>query len=378
MSTPTDMIARATALIPDLRARAAEAEANRVLQDETIHDLVESELMKMMVPKRFGGLELDWSVGSRILDLVAQGDGSVAWVLNAYICMTWVVATFPEEVQEEVFGGRGYVIGPCPMNPNTGTAKKVEGGYRVTLNAPFASGVHHSQWAVCCAMEEADAGASGPPRALAVVIPRSDYSYDLSTWATLGMRGTGSPVLVAKDIFVPDRRAMDMTLLVEGTTQGSLSNPAPMYRVPFIVGFALMSAGMLIGMARHMSDAFLNHVKTRVFALTGQAQAGMTAAAALNAADLDCLMANVADGSLSIEDRARFRLNTAYVALLCRQAVDVAKAGSGSNAMRDGNPIQQVYRDFQMVGGSQAYQLDFTEELYGRLRLDLPIEPGNV
>ena len=54
------MVARARALIPQLRDRAARTEELRRLPPETERDLHEAGLFRIVQPKRVGGSELDY------------------------------------------------------------------------------------------------------------------------------------------------------------------------------------------------------------------------------------------------------------------------------------------------------------------------------
>src|ERR1700722_9632335 len=249
MTTAKQSLERPNALIPQLRSRTDEPDRVGNLDDQTIQELVDSELLKTMVPRAFGGLEQDWIVFSQILEALGRGCGSTGWVMNAYLCTTFVVATFPERAQREVFGSKGYTLGPCPMNPRLGKARKVDGGYQVTLTAPFGSGVYHSDWAVLCAMTEENASeAKSVP--LVMLIPRKDYRFDLKSWAVFGMRGTGSATITVKDVFVPDHLVMDLNVLSNGNAPGALINTAPMYKVPYISAFVLAAVGLIVGTAR--------------------------------------------------------------------------------------------------------------------------------
>src|ERR1700692_2786086 len=111
MTTANELINRATALLPHLRERTDEADRVGHLHDETIRELVDSDLLKVMVPQAFGGFEQDWVAGAKILEVLGRGCGSNGWVMNAYLCTTWVVARFPADAQREVFGNQGYTIG---------------------------------------------------------------------------------------------------------------------------------------------------------------------------------------------------------------------------------------------------------------------------
>lgn len=64
-------------------------------------------------------------------------------------------------------------------------AVRVDGGWRITGQVPFASGCHHTQWLVMPAQED---GADTP---FGVFFPRQSATI-VDTRHTLGMRGTGS------------------------------------------------------------------------------------------------------------------------------------------------------------------------------------------
>jgi alkylation response protein AidB-like acyl-CoA dehydrogenase len=56
---PDEIVARAAALKPVLRARQRETERNRRVSDETVADLKAAELYKVQQPARYGGFEFD-------------------------------------------------------------------------------------------------------------------------------------------------------------------------------------------------------------------------------------------------------------------------------------------------------------------------------
>ncbi|MBV8804325.1 MAG: hypothetical protein JO042_04745 [Sinobacteraceae bacterium] len=386
MTTSEELVERAKGLVPRLRGRAHNAEEMGRLHDETVQELVEAELLKTMTPKRFGGLQFSWDTGARIIETIASGDSSAGWVMNAYLSTSWVMSIFPLETQQEVFGSRGYALGPCPINPGLGKARKVAGGYRVTLKGPFASGVYHSEWAVACAMVEKGDN-SDLPVSIVMLLPRADYTFDLSSWAVLGMKATGSATIIAEDVFVPDQRAMGMEFLSNGKAPGAVAHKSPVYRVPYGPGFFFYTTAALLGMARHGVDAFRDHLLSAIIAFTGEpksdnpaaqmslgsAAAPVDAAAALIHSDVAACLSAVEKGTLDISQRSAFRLHGAYAALLCRQSITAVKDMAGANALRQGSPIQRVFRDIQMASGNWAFNLPVGEELYGRHHLGKPI-----
>ena len=73
------MVARARALIPQLRERASKTEELRRLPPETERDLHDAGLFRIVQPKRAGGSELDYVALVDCADALGQADASVAW-----------------------------------------------------------------------------------------------------------------------------------------------------------------------------------------------------------------------------------------------------------------------------------------------------------
>src|SRR6202049_1482034 len=122
-----DLLARAEALVPVLRERAPRAEQLRRLPDETIADLHSSGLFRMLQPARVGGSELPYRALSELTAVIAQGCGSTAWVLANLAAHHWLLAMWPPEAQDEIWGGsRDTLIGSALIFPR-GRATRVDG-----------------------------------------------------------------------------------------------------------------------------------------------------------------------------------------------------------------------------------------------------------
>ncbi|MGH7005728.1 MAG: acyl-CoA dehydrogenase family protein, partial [Alphaproteobacteria bacterium] len=73
-------IERARALIPQLRERAAHAEALRRLPDETHEEFMEGDLYRLYQPRLYGGFEMDYQLQIDVAAEIGRGCGSSAWV----------------------------------------------------------------------------------------------------------------------------------------------------------------------------------------------------------------------------------------------------------------------------------------------------------
>jgi alkylation response protein AidB-like acyl-CoA dehydrogenase len=71
---------QARALIPVLAGRAAATSAARDVLPETIADFHRLGILRIIQPRRFGGLQLRFSAFSRIVETITEGCASSGWV----------------------------------------------------------------------------------------------------------------------------------------------------------------------------------------------------------------------------------------------------------------------------------------------------------
>src|ERR687883_327725 len=97
------MVARARALIPELRRRASKTEELRRLPPETERDLHDAGLFRIMQPKRVGGAELDYVALVDCADALGQADASVAWNFANLASHHWMLGMFDRQAQDVVW-----------------------------------------------------------------------------------------------------------------------------------------------------------------------------------------------------------------------------------------------------------------------------------
>ena len=98
------MVARARALIPELRDRASRTEELRRLPPETERDLHDAGLFRIVQPKRVGGSELDYVALIDCADALGQADASVAWNFANLASHHWMLGMFDRQAQDAVWG----------------------------------------------------------------------------------------------------------------------------------------------------------------------------------------------------------------------------------------------------------------------------------
>ena len=99
-----ELVARARALAPKLRERAVQAERDRNIPSETVQDYIDAGLMRIIMPRRWGGYEHDHEVAFNIaIELGKSTCGSSAWCLNYFSDHAGILAHFPDEAQHDVW-----------------------------------------------------------------------------------------------------------------------------------------------------------------------------------------------------------------------------------------------------------------------------------
>src|SRR5271165_3908302 len=98
------MLERARALIPLLAERAPAATAARKLPAETIAEYREAGIMRILQPRRFGGMQGRFSLFSRIVEELTYGCASSAWVY-AVLRSEYREAGIMRILQPRRFGG---------------------------------------------------------------------------------------------------------------------------------------------------------------------------------------------------------------------------------------------------------------------------------
>ena len=206
------LLAAVARLAPAIAEAADEAERARRLPLALAQAMAEAGLFRAMVPRAYGGLEVDPRACFEVVEAVARVDGSAGWIVMIGAGTPAFIAPYLSEAAAfEVF----------QRNPNAvlggtigtrGRAVAVEGGFRVSGRWPFGSGSQHCDWlASGCAIydgEQPRLAEDGQPARCVVVTPARDVTI-LDTWTVSGLRASGSHDYELRDVFVPADFAPD-------------------------------------------------------------------------------------------------------------------------------------------------------------------------
>ena len=349
----------AHALAPKLRARAEQCARERKTPNETIQDLKDTGLMRLLQPQRFGGYEMGWDMFCEIIQILAAACGSQAWVYRVLADHAQMIGLFPAQAQHDVWGEDPSVLASSSFPP-MGRATPVAGGYRLSGKHAFSSGIDHADWIICGGMIE-DAAQAGQRRASYFLVPKRDVTI-IDDWQVNGLEGTGSKSFEIKDAFVPDHRVLDWDDAAAGRGPGGTVNKAAIFRLPrggyTTSGFSALAVGMAKGMleewltltARRRSEGKPIAGLESVQMIAGEASAAIDAAEALYLTNIrDAMRAVEAGQQLPPGGAAAVRCNVAYACQLTSGAVNRLHAAMGSSAVYSGSPIERQFRNF-LVG----------------------------
>jgi 3-hydroxy-9,10-secoandrosta-1,3,5(10)-triene-9,17-dione monooxygenase len=384
MMTPEAYLERVRALLPALRQRAMPAERQRRLPDETLKDFQEAGLFRAVQPERYGGYELDLATFHRAVMEIGTVCGSSAWVLAVVGIHNWQLGLFHAQAQEDVWHDDTSVLLSTSLAP-TGTAERVDGGFRLRGRWSFSSGCDFCQWAVLGAMVPASQ-ASEPPAMCTFLVPRSDYTID-DNWYVMGLCATGSKDIVIEDAFVPEYRSLMSLDMFYLRYPGMAVNTGPLYRLPFGSVFPYCIVTPAIGAARGALNAFREQTQTRVAARDNArvaedpfAQCTLAEAAAAVDAAQERVLHNFdemlslarADQEISLAYRARYRWDAAKAIDWSVGAVDRLLQASSGRVVFLSNPIQRAWRDVHAMRAHVGNNLEKAAAVFGRSELGLP------
>jgi 3-hydroxy-9,10-secoandrosta-1,3,5(10)-triene-9,17-dione monooxygenase len=239
------LLRRARALIPSLAERAPAAAAARKLPVRTISEYRDTGILRILQPKRFGGMQGRFSLFSRIVEELTYGCASSAWVYAVLAEHQWIIAQYPEAAQVDVWGDDPEEVASSSLAPRA-AAKRVGGGWRLSGRFPFSSGCDYAQWAILGAF----LGEMGDPRHIAYLLAPLAEIEIVDDWQVLGLAGTGSKSLVLHDVFIPEHRCVMVSDLFAGTPPGALVHPEyPVLRAPrgFLVSYSLPPVAIALG-----------------------------------------------------------------------------------------------------------------------------------
>ncbi|MGR7025793.1 hypothetical protein [Geodermatophilus sp. URMC 62] len=371
--TPAEVVARAEAMIPMLRAQQQEADDRGHFSDEVLQAFRDAGFYRMLQPKLFGGYEFDTETFFEVVYRIAAGHPGTAWCFCLSATHVAVVASyFDEQAQYELLGDGEY-RSPHRAVPG-GRLTPVAGGYRASGTWAFSSGIPVSTHFMADGFVYEE-GSEQPTRVVTFVARKEDVEV-LPDWghgATLGMQASGSNSVKINDLFIPEHWTTDHDILFgskidysEGTP-GTRLHGNPRYLGLFDPTYHMSFAANMAGAARAAVERLAEILPSTKQILGAEKMAqdpdalralgkGAGLADASHAVMVECarridrLHARWAEDGQPITPSELISLHALARrgALLGCEAVQLCFQSAGARASLSKDPMQRYLRDSEM------------------------------
>jgi 3-hydroxy-9,10-secoandrosta-1,3,5(10)-triene-9,17-dione monooxygenase len=379
------LIARAEALVPVLRERARLCEELRRIPEETMRDLHEAGLLSLVSPPSVGGYGYGMREFGTVTRILAQGCASTAWVYSFLVVHNVsLVQDTPHLLRDKAFAACALSAG-FQATPS-GTARKVDGGWRLTGRWPFASGIMNSEYTLLITNE--DRGEGGEPALLGLVVDVPEVTIH-DVWHVSGMKGTGSNTFSCEGLFVPEDRQWTV-FGQEPIHPLDHGEHRPLEGFSMIRMFDVLLAAVAVGSAEACLKDYKERILTRTvgFGLGPQREhpeawvrygdaVTRTRTARLVWDETHRVVTELSEAreKASLEQACLLRMASPRICQLAREAIDTMLDGAGSSVNELRSPFQRYKRDVDTLKSHSYLHRDGAAVTAGAALLGVTDEP---
>lgn len=353
-----------------LQSRVEETEQRRSLPPETVADLHNWGAFGALVPRMYQGQELDLLDFFESVVTIGRVCSSSAWVTSLMAIHSVILAWFPKPAQDAV-----WKVGPdVPIASSlapVGVALKRADGIVLEGHWRYATGLDFSPWLLL--------GARLEDKPLLALVPREQVE-PMHDWDALGLAGSGSHSLLAREVQVPWDRVLMMAALESGNCPGRAHHRGRLFHLPWRPLFSYTFVPAAVGVAQAALQDCREAFANRISAYTGQLfrerthAARVMAEAAVEVEMAELLMREQVQALFRSPDDpevvARTSFGPAWIVNQCRSAVDRLFRLSGAGALWSGNSLQRRFRDVLAMAQHPGVNLEVAGENYGKWLLN--------
>lgn len=386
-SLDADIVARTRAIIPELRSRADEAAVLRRVPAENFVTMKHAGSLRTLQSTRNGGFGASVRTHLEVVAALSEGCGSTGWCAGVIQAHSWLMSHFPVEAQDETYGVDPDTVISAVIGPRGRAVRHSDGSHTLTGVWPFASGNENSQWLLLGGVVVDEAGND---------IDQGDFLIPTASvtrhddWFVNGLTGTGSCTVQVTDMEVPAHRFLSLPgLIINGRGPGAEAQDGWNHRCAPVPVLAFALTGSALGIARAALAELPGQIKGKIGAYSGadtythpitHVQAGK-AAMLVHEAELilgrcadEIDAAGAAGTELSMQTRARMRLDCAQGVYRCLEAVEIMFHLTGASGIRLASPLTRHVADIRAINQHGLLNLEMNQEIYGRVVLGL--DPG--
>lgn len=378
----TDPVGVAVSLRPLLERHADDCERQRRIVAPVMAALQESGLFHITAPRRAGGPGHRLITHIETVAELARGCVGTAWAYGLLSGITGTALALPPPVTNLLFRTGEELF--CSASALTGKAVVVPGGYRVSGRWGYGSGCLHADWALNGVMVDT---AQGSEAAMAFLDLRDAACGIEDNWHVAGMAGSGSNMIVADDLFVPEALILWTGRVPPADLLLTMAGLEPRDRWPMEPLFPLGVLAPMLGAATALLEGVTQAMAGRpVVGWTYASKAGSEALVGLMgraAMEIDSAWLHIRRAAALLDHSAQQRVLTGYdkaqIQADCGYAMELLRAAgnrlmdvAGPGAFALASPLQRIWRDLNVGTRHNALNAPLSIELYGRAIAGLP------
>jgi alkylation response protein AidB-like acyl-CoA dehydrogenase len=330
---------------PVFAERAAAADEGDRFVAENYAQLKDCGLIAAGVPEELGGGGLGHAELGEMLRQLAHYCGSTALAFSMHThqvatnAWRWRHQKAPVDGLLKRVAAENIVLlssGGSDWLQGSGTATKVEGGYRINARKIFTSGAPSGDLLMTSAVyDDPQAG----PTVLHFAVPmKAEGVTILDTWRVMGMRATGSHDIEIKDFFVAD------AAIGGKRPQGKWH---PLFHIISMIAFPLVYS-VYTGIAESARDLVVGQLRKRkndahAIALVGEIENELAAARLA----LGEMIAAAATNNPCLATTNRVMIGRTLVARGALKTVELAMEAAGGSAFYRSVGLERLFRDIQ-------------------------------
>lgn len=356
---------------PLLAARAATADELDRFVAENFAALKERKMFGAGVPEELGGLGASHGELCDMLRVMAHSCGSTALAFSMHThqvatnAWRWRYQKLPVEGLLKRVANESIVLlssGGSDWLKGSGTATRVDGGFRINAKKHFVSGAPAGDLLMTSAVyDDPQAG----PTVLHFAVPmKAEGVKVLDTWKVMGMRGTGSHDIDLNNVLVAD------AAIGGKRPQGKWH---PLFHIISMIAFPLIYS-VYVGIAEASRDLVVERLRQRgadssSVSLVG-AMGDELASARLA---LNDMIAAAASNDPGLATTNRIMIGRTLAARGVLKTVELAMEAAGGASFYRAAGLERLFRDAQ-AARFHPLRESAQQEYAGRMALGLDID----
>ncbi len=340
-----------SSIIDTIREEAEEAERIKKLSPKQLAIIYENKWFHLLVPKEYGGKEMDLPEFALLMEELASIDGSFAWNVNLGAGANMFAGYLDKAVAKDIFSNPEACI--AGSGAISGIAKKEREHYRIDGHWKYASGSTHANFFSLNAalVDEKEEGAFS-----SFIVPRGAVEI-LDTWKTTGLRATASHDFKVEDFKISERYAFDLLKPSQNCT-------GVLYRFPFRLLAEINMLVVSLGLAKRFLELVKQvalHKTIREYEI-GLSELPMYKKliekhevefleARIKVFDLLHILwdKSVSGDLISLQEQNSFAQSVLQSAEQSRQLVDALYPFMGMHTVFESSELNRVWRDFKVA-----------------------------